>query len=70
MRFMHIDEFLPVYDAVERHYIDIHGPAGRIYAAARKLDLSGAVWIRWLFRLRELPVLFFPARNRSKMVSG
>lgn len=56
---MLIDEFLPVYDAIERHQIDIHSSAERVYAVARKLDLSGSAWVRWLFRLRGLPLLFF-----------
>jgi hypothetical protein len=55
---MLIDEFLPVYDAVERHQIDIHQPAERVYAALRQLDLSGSKLVRWLFRLRGLPALF------------
>ncbi len=57
---MLIDEFLPVYDAIERHQIDIHGSPELVYAAARKLDLSGSAWVRWLFRLRGLPAIFLP----------
>lgn len=57
---MLIDDFLPVYDAVERHQIDILGSAERVYTAARKLDLSGSALVRWLFRLRRLPALFLP----------
>jgi hypothetical protein len=60
---MLIDEFLPAYDAAERHQIDIGGSAERIYAVARKLDLSGSTWVRWLFRLRGLPALFLPRRK-------
>lgn len=64
---MLIDEFLPVYDALERHQIDIHGSAERVYAAARKLDLSGSACARWLFRLRGLPALFFSsAKSRHE----
>ncbi len=64
---MLIDEFLPIHDAVERHQIDIHASAGRVYAAARTLDLSGSVWVRWLFRLRGLPALFLPrAKSRQE----
>jgi hypothetical protein len=55
---MLIDDFLPVYDAVERHHIDIHGSPELVYSAARKLELSGSAWVRWLFRLRGLPALF------------
>ena len=62
---MLIDEFLPVYDAVERHQIDIYDSAEQVYAAARKLDLSGSVWVRWLFRLRGAPTIFF-SRAKSQ----
>jgi hypothetical protein len=64
---MLIDEFLPIYDAVERHQIDIRSSAERIYAAARKLDLSGSALVRWLFHLRGLPALFQPrAKSQQK----
>jgi hypothetical protein len=67
MFFMLIDEFLPVYDTVARHQIDIHSSAERVYAAARKLDLRGSAWIRWLFRLRGIPALFFSrVQSRQK----
>ncbi len=36
---MLIDEFLPVYDAVEDHQIDIHPPVEQVYAAVRTLRL-------------------------------
>lgn len=55
---MLIDEFFPSFDAVERHQIDIQASAERVYGAVRKLDLSGSKLVRWLFRLRGLPVLF------------
>ncbi|MGH7601003.1 MAG: hypothetical protein ACREOI_31985 [bacterium] len=61
---MLIDEFLPAYDAIEHHQIDIHSSAERVYMAARTLDLSGSAWVRWLFRLRGFPALFF-SRARS-----
>jgi hypothetical protein len=66
---MLIDEFLPVYDAVERHQIDIHSSVGQIYAAARRLDLSSSKLVHWLFRLRGLPALF-SLRDKSKQGLG
>lgn len=63
---MLIDEFLPAYDAIARHQIDIHSPAERVYAAACKLDLSGSAWVRWLFRLRGLPALFLPHAKQKQ----
>ncbi|MBI3658786.1 MAG: hypothetical protein HY232_20525 [Acidobacteria bacterium] len=52
---MIIEEFLPVYDVVERHCIEIHAPQDAVYRAARALDLKESSLVRWLFRLRELP---------------
>ena len=49
---MLIDEFLPVYDASERHQIDIHAPVERVYAAVHSLHLGASPLIRWLVRLR------------------
>jgi len=54
---MLIDEFLPVYDAVERHQIDISAPVEPVYDTVRSLDLSDSTVIRWLFWLRGLPAL-------------
>ena len=52
---MMIDEFLPVYDVVERHHVDVNARVEQVYAAASSFDLSDSVLIRWLFRLRGLP---------------
>ena len=60
---MLIDEFLPVYDVVERHQIDINAPVERVYPAVRTFDLSDSRVIRWLFLLRGLPNLL-RSRNR------
>ena len=54
---MLIDEFLPVYDVVERHQIAVNAPTERVYAAVRTFDLSDSRVIRWLFLLRGLPTL-------------
>jgi len=50
-----IDEFLPQFHFAEHHAITINAPAGSVYKAIRKLDLSSSKVIRWLFRLRGLP---------------
>lgn len=60
---MLIDDHLPHYDAVERHRIEIAASAEQVYAAARKLDLSGSFLIRTLFLLRSLPALFSSKRK-------
>ena len=59
---MLIDEFLPTYDAFERHQIEIRAPATVAYKAVRELDLSKSAAVRALVRLRNLPSMF--RRNR------
>lgn len=54
---MLIDEFLPASDVTERHEILIAAPPERVYAAVRRMDLSGSPIIRGLFLLRGLPAL-------------
>ena len=51
-----IDEFLPRFDVASRHEIVVSAPVEQVYAVARQVDLSGSATIRWLFRLRGLPV--------------
>ena len=63
---MLIDEYLPTYDVVERHQIDINVPVGTVYAAVRALDLNDSPVIRWLFTLRELPALLFSRQKRAE----
>ena len=52
---MLIDEFLPTYDAVERHHVDVRAPAARVYAAVRAADLRAPRLVRLLLWLRGLP---------------
>ena len=62
-----IDEFLPVYDVVERHQIDIHAPVEPTYAAVRALDMGTSTRIRWLFILRGLPALLRSRDRREEL---
>ncbi len=50
-----IDDFLPVYDAAERHAITVRVPAELVYRAIRSADLAGAPPVRLLLALRALP---------------
>jgi hypothetical protein len=50
-----IDQVSPIYHVAERHTIQVHAPAERVYAAVRALDLGASPVIRTLFRLRGLP---------------
>lgn len=51
---MLIDEFLPVWDARERHSIKINAPAGEISQAMRRMNLQRAPIVNFLFRLRGI----------------
>lgn len=51
---MLIDDFLPRYDVSEQHRIKVRASMGNVYAAARRLDISGARLSMLLFRLRGI----------------
>jgi hypothetical protein len=50
-----IDEFLPEYQFVERHSLQVAAPPAAVYPAVRALDLSTSPVVSILFRLRGLP---------------
>lgn len=60
---MLIDEFMPVYDVMERHEIVIQAPPSSVYAALRTTDFGRAVLVRSLLALRAMPSLL---RERSR----
>ena len=60
---MLIDEFLPVYDAVEKHETEISAPPDTVYASVRALDLAELPLVRWLMLLRQLPGRLFSRRK-------
>ena len=49
-----LDQFMPVYDIVERHHIRVEAPVAVTFAAARDQDLLRSPGIRAIFRAREL----------------
>ena len=49
-----LDQFMPVYDVVERHHIDVAAPADITYAAACEQDLMAGPLVRGIFRAREV----------------
>ena len=55
---MLIDDFLPVYDTVEHHQIDVDAPVDRAYRAVRELDLARSPIVLALLFARGLPHLF------------
>ena len=56
-----LDGFLPVYDVVERHHIEVAAPADVTLAAARNLDMRDSLIARALFKGRELMLGAEPA---------
>lgn len=52
---MLIDDWMPLYHAVERHAIGVDAPTEATLAAVSGTDLAESAVVRWLFRLRGLP---------------
>ena len=48
-----LDQFMPVYDVVERHHITVAAPAALTLAAAKEQDLNGSAIVRAIFNARE-----------------
>ena len=49
-----LDRFMPAYEVVDRHAIDVHAPAAATLAAACQLELFRIPLVHAIFRLREL----------------
>ncbi len=52
---MLIDTFMPTYDAVEHHEIEVRAPIRRVYGAIKSAHLFESAVTRGLFFLRSLP---------------
>jgi len=52
---MLIDEYLPSYDASEKHSATVEASAERIYTALRTADLAACKTVRLLLTVRALP---------------
>ncbi|MEN3330973.1 MAG: hypothetical protein V7641_338 [Blastocatellia bacterium] len=62
---MLIDDFLPTFDASERHQILIQASPARVYEALLTTDFGRPLLVRALLALRALPAwLLHPARSR------
>ena len=66
---MLIDEWMPVWDAVERHETRIRAPRERVWQAVRTLDFTRSPVIRALFALRSLPGLVAGRRRERALGS-
>jgi hypothetical protein len=49
-----LDRFMPRYDAVERHHVNVDAPAAVTFEAATQMNLLASPAIRAIFRAREL----------------
>jgi hypothetical protein len=49
-----LDQFMPVYDVVERHRIAVGAPADVTLAAAKEQDLTASPIVRAIFKAREI----------------
>jgi len=65
---MLIDEWMPVWDAVERHETRIRAPREAVWRAVRTLDFARSPVIAALFALRSLPGLL--SRGPRKQALG
>lgn len=60
---MLIDEYLPRFDAVERHGLSIHANPTRVWAALRTADFGRSPLMATLLGLRALPSLLAAPRH-------
>jgi hypothetical protein len=49
-----LDQFMPVYDIVERHRVAVNAPAAVVLTAAKEQDLMQSGFVRAIFKAREL----------------
>jgi hypothetical protein len=49
-----LDQFMPIYEVVERHRVRVAAPAEITFAAACDMDLQDSAVIRSIFKAREL----------------
>lgn len=49
-----LDRFMPTWDIVERHAVDVHAPADVTFEAANAMDLEGILVVRAIIRAREM----------------
>jgi len=61
-----LDQFMPVYDVVERHHIDLAAPAAVTLAVAREVDLFDNAVVRAVIRARELLLRAGPAPRQRR----
>ncbi len=58
---MLIERFLPEYDAVERHEVEVRSDPERTFASIRSADLGRSLLVRLLFAARGIRGMLHPA---------
>src|SRR4051794_2365798 len=58
-----LDEFMPVYEVVERHSIQVGAPADATLSSACDTDLEESGLVKVIFRTRELVLGSRPVRS-------
>ena len=66
---MLIDEFLPHYDVVEHHAVDVDAPVAEAYKAVKELDLARSPIVLALLFARGLPHLFTGAVKPKRQLT-
>jgi hypothetical protein len=61
-----IDDYMPSFDAVERHAVVVRAPPAEVYAALRTVDFGASIVIRALLALRALPGRLARARTPAR----
>jgi hypothetical protein len=62
-----LDQFMPTYELVERHYVRVAAPAAMTLSAAADTDLQQSTVLRAIFRAQELVLGAEPdAESRQK----
>jgi hypothetical protein len=58
-----LDRFIPTFDVVERHHINVNAPAAVTLAVAQNMDLSSSPVVRAIFKGREVILGAAPDRR-------
>jgi hypothetical protein len=65
-----LDDFMPLYDVVERHRIDVAAPADVTLGVARDMNVSDSCIVRAIFRARELMLGAMPPPSGVALPPG
>jgi hypothetical protein len=61
-----IDRFVPKYDEIEHHEVEVDAPVERGYRAVKELDLARSPIVLGLLAVRGLPTLFTGAARPAR----